>query len=733
MSATDIWSGIGAAALLVGSVALSAVPSVLGGRNTAARCTAVEVIEVLGPALVLFGVAGCSPRHIPPALPVAAQEEVPQKENDSFRKRKLDTLLRRVWAITQFMTTALLILLCRVVAAWAQGAQTTEVYETEAFVIVRETQQVRIPVNTTRCVMRPLQNDGDTGPQALSLQLSLLGIALLVQSARLSASRTDATASLFTLCFHSIFVVGFWISTRDFDYVVRGIKSFIVGWVGLSFQFGLPLYRLYRSSLLEQGLLLVRLRRENEQGTERVEQVEKARGFDRELMMAMTFHEVRNPLNGTVGHLRLAKQLVVGMRRGDTGGGATAASGGAGGGVCGDGGVGGISQGGAAGSGALGALEEEVDLSIVATELAVQYLGTLATLHGALTGSRELALAPTELTGLVRSAAAVVRPQLQPGVELRVEVPEAETHVVTDGLMLMQVLLNLMQNAARFTKQGFVCVRYSVEQAPGGGLSAKFAVLDSGSGLSDATKATLFDLYSSVGGIGLGMFLSAKLLSLLGSKIEVESPWRSDGPGAAFYFTVDMVPAAASGSEIVLEVSPGRVTAVQEVQITIEPSAEDPAKAIPGQAAAPYAPFEPNLRVLIADDGQTNRRLLRRAFTGFFGQGWLVTEATSAEEALTLAIETEFALIVMDEIFAPGLEAMRGSAAIMDLRAHEAQAGARRRAVIVSCTGNAGHRECVDLKESGADLVWGKPMPNFTNDEMQNQLAPYLAASRRET
>ena len=106
----------------------------------------------------------------------------------------------------------------------------------------------------------------------------------------------------------------------------------------------------------------MRLRRENEQGTERVEQVEKARGFDRELMMAMTFHEVRNPLNGTVGHLRLAKQLVVGMRRADAGGGATATSGGAGGGVYAEGGEGGISQGGAAGSGALGALEEEVDL-----------------------------------------------------------------------------------------------------------------------------------------------------------------------------------------------------------------------------------------------------------------------------------------------------------------------------------------------------------------------------------
>ena len=112
----------------------------------------------------------------------------------------------------------------------------------------------------------------------------------------------------------------------------------------------------------------------------------------------------------------------------------------------------------------------------------------------------------------------------------------------------MQVLLNLMQNAARFTKQGFVCVRCTVQQATGGGLTAKFAVLDSGSGISEAAKATLFNLYNSVGGIGLGMFLSGKLLSLLGSKIEVESPWRSDGPGSAFYFRIDMAPALAPAS-----------------------------------------------------------------------------------------------------------------------------------------------------------------------------------------
>ena len=550
--------------------------------------------------------------------------------------------------------------------------------------------------------------------------------------------------------------------------------------------------RVNDAQLRNSFFLLQKTTRENEQSTERVEQLEEARGFDRELMMAMTFHEVRNPLNGTVGHLRLAKQLVAEMRRDaalpaemrrDIIGGGGGGGGGEGGsregsfnGENGGGDGGQYCTAGSGGSGStLGALEEEVDESIVATELAVQYLGTLATLHGALTGSRELVLAPTELTELVRSAASVVRPQLQPGVELRVEVPDAKTHVMTDGLMLMQVLLNLMQNAARFTKQGFVCVRCTAEQAPDGSLAANFAVLDSGSGISEATKATLFDLYNSVGGIGLGMFLSGKLLSLLGSKIEVESPWRSDGPGAAFYFNIDMAVAALPSPLAAALPSPLPVAALPSSTTSssaaARAAAEPGGRAVGGLAAAaaervdmdihaPLAqhgglsaaaataaaaaavaaaadaavlPFEPNLRVLVADDGMTNRRLLRRAFTGFFGQDWLVTEATTAEEALSLVLEApadaQFALIVMDEIFAQGLEAMRGSAAIAQIRAFEARTGAARRAVIVSCTGNALSSLAVDLKTSGADLVWGKPMPNFTNREMQDEVAPYLAAS----
>ena len=156
--------------------------------------------------------------------------------------------------------------------------------------------------------------------------------------------------------------------------------GFMIGCFGGGATIGGMYVVLQRRAAIKTAYELHLAHRKNARSTERVEQVEKARGFDRELMMAMTFHEVRNPLNGTVGHLRLAKRLVAGMRRGDAvgdGGGATEApeaSGDGGGGEA--GGV--YGEGGGAGSGALRALEEEVDLSIVATELAVQYLGTLA-------------------------------------------------------------------------------------------------------------------------------------------------------------------------------------------------------------------------------------------------------------------------------------------------------------------------------------------------------------------
>ena len=144
-------------------------------------------------------------------------------------------------------------------------------------------------------------------------------------------------------------------------------------------------------------------------------------------------------------------------------------------------------------------------------------------------------------------------------------------------------------------------------------------------------------------------------------------------PGLNIEVSHEGAPEATDGSPDSVTMAIEGVALVQLPWSAVGGQVQDPAK-VPGACCVPQsgpaapddAPrFEPNLRVLVADDALMNRRLLRRAFTGYFGQGWSVTEASSAEEAVLLATETEFAVIVMDEIFAPGLEAMRGSAAIL--------------------------------------------------------------------
>ena len=447
--------------------------------------------------------------------------------------------------------------------------------------------------------------------------------------------------------------------------------------------------------------------------TRRAEQLVIEKHKDREQMMALTFHEVRNPLNGTVGHLHLARHSL------------------------------------ATGAGTAVATAEalsEVDASLACTEIAMQFLTTLSSLHSAVTAGMATQLRPCDLSRMLARVATVVRPQLQPGVALRLDVPTEPNMVVTDPIMLEQILINLLQNAARFTQHGYVCLQCIegggaheaampthgarqvdtpkqgtvVDVASDGSAPVRmtFTVKDTGTGL-DAECDTLFELYKTQGGLGLGLYLSRQLIHLLGSEVRVVSPWADDGSsGTAFSFSVDM--AACSTEESLTypppaETTPSAAAAVSEQAVGLEPA------------------FAPHLRVLVADDQLTNRRLLERAFTKFFGEGWSVTEATSAEQALELAGAIDFDIVVMDEIFSVEAGVLRGSEAIKRLRssqARDAEAGGRaRRPVIIHCTGQTTHDTGVDqdaLLGSGADALWGKPMPCFTNGEMQRMVANLL-------
>ena len=117
--------------------------------------------------------------------------------------------------------------------------------------------------------------------------------------------------------------------------------------------------------------------------------------------------------------------------------------------------------------------------------------------------------------------------------------PRVPASIVSDSARLRQILLNLVGNAIKFTPGGYISIRVSVLAGP----NLKFEVIDTGSGISQADGARLFQEFSqgttgsagSTGGTGLGLAISKRLVELLGGTIDFTS---REGRGSTFWFTV---------------------------------------------------------------------------------------------------------------------------------------------------------------------------------------------------
>ncbi len=115
---------------------------------------------------------------------------------------------------------------------------------------------------------------------------------------------------------------------------------------------------------------------------------------------------------------------------------------------------------------------------------------------------------------------------------------DIDSYLYTDKVKLKQVLSNLISNAIKFTKEGYIKIGYSVEKD-----KMKFFVEDTGIGINSDIQAKIFerfrqaelDVTRQYGGTGLGLSISEKLSELLGGKIWVES---ETGKGSIFYFKV---------------------------------------------------------------------------------------------------------------------------------------------------------------------------------------------------
>ena len=160
-------------------------------------------------------------------------------------------------------------------------------------------------------------------------------------------------------------------------------------------------------------------------------------------------------------------------------------------------------------------------------------------------GKMELEIIDFELRTCVEEVGDLLAQKAQEkGLELAVlfhcDVP---TMVKGDPGRVRQVLINLAYNAIKFTEEGEVLIRVSLEGQKEKMQTVKFEVVDSGIGIPADRSEHLFDAYSQVdasttriyGGSGLGLAISRQLVEAMGGCITVQS---QEGKGSTFSFTV---------------------------------------------------------------------------------------------------------------------------------------------------------------------------------------------------
>ncbi len=259
--------------------------------------------------------------------------------------------------------------------------------------------------------------------------------------------------------------------------------------------------------------------------------------------------------------------------------------------------------------------------------------------------------------------------------------PDVPVWVYSDRHRLMQVLVNLLGNAIKFTHQGHVTLRVRAHDN-----GVRFLVEDTGIGIAREQRTRMFQRFSQAddsiqrryGGNGLGLSISQRLVNALGGDIDFES---EPGRGAVFWFDLPL----------------------REV---VAPSVG------PLQKGASHASADRALRFLVVDDHPMNRLLMRQILQNTWKHCVLV-EAENGIKALQALKTQAFDVVLMDMV----MPEMDGIEATHNLRM--ALPAPACQTPVLGLTANVNPQDLARFQAAGVNTVLLKP---FDQDRLCQQV-----------
>lgn len=270
--------------------------------------------------------------------------------------------------------------------------------------------------------------------------------------------------------------------------------------------------------------------------------------------------------------------------------------------------------------------------------------------------------------------------------------PEIPKCLIGDQNKLLQVIVNLVSNAIKFTHKGSVVLKIKLHKFEDRQALITFLVKDSGIGIPEDKQKIIFEAFIQAdgsvsrkyGGTGLGLSISSKIVRLLGGEITLKS---EPGIGSEFAFTLPFGYKHLSAQEI----SQGKV------------------------ALSTTTELRPGIKILLAEDNKINRILVVKLFDKL---DVIIEPAENGLEAVELYRNHRYDLIFMDM----QMPIMDGITATQEIRKIEQKTG--RHIPIIAMTANAMKEDKDACIEAGMDDFITKPVKKDIVMEKVNRYVP---------